>query len=580
MIRRTLGAAFALFVLLALVVVPPAGADPGDLDTVWSADGLQTTSFGSLNDGAQAVAVQADEKVVAVGSTNGAFSPLPDGVDGGGVRTQGGCCGFDWALVRYREDGVLDKTFGPNGNGKVRLDSGAFDFLTDVVVDFAGNLVVAGRLFDAPTVGRYLPSGTLDPTFNPGGPLPGTQQLPFGGEANAVVIDAAGNLVIVGREGNNNRFFVARFEPDGDLDTTFAAPNGVFFYGQPDSNGEGNDLALQPDGKIVAVGSLFDFSVCCSWKWLVLRLTTAGVLDGTFNPGGSSPGTKTMFPTDEFSEATAVAMQGNKPVVVGNVVALFDCCPPVGNFLAPVARLTGNGALDSSFANGGAKFITVGSAEPGLFDVMVQPDRRIVAIGTHDLFTFDFPEEVDMLAVRLSKDGAYDSTFHGDGRVTVDFGAFESAAGGALQLDGNILLAGITDPEGFFFGPPSASGGDGPDGGEPSDIAVARVLGDFKGLDCTITGTPGNDVLTGTAGPDVICGGGGNDILKGFKGNDILRGGTGNDTLVGGLGVDYLGGYAGNDSLNAADGAGGDVVEGSSGADTCSTDPGDVIIDC
>ena len=208
--------------------------------------------------------------------------------------------------------------------------------------------------------------------------------------------------------------------------------------------------------------------------------------------------------------------------------------------------------------------------DPGLLDVLVQPDRKIVLAGRDPFFTSG-PDD-DMFLARLSRDGAYDSTFHADGRVHIDFGGREDGRGATLQLDGNILIVGSHFALGGGF---RAQGSD-----IDSDIAVARVLGDYKGLDCTIAGTPGNDVLTGTAGPDVICGFAGSDTLKGFKGNDILRGGLGNDTIEGGLGVDYLGGYAGNDSLNAADGTGGDVVEGSSGADTCATDTGDVIIDC
>src|SRR5688500_11854532 len=55
---------------------------------------------------------------------------------------------------------------------------------------------------------------------------------------------------------------------------------------------------------------------------------------------------------------------------------------------------------------------------------------------------------------------------------------------------------------------------------------------------CTITGTPGNDVLTGTAGNDVLCGGDGNDTLRGLGGDDELRGDGGNDTLLPGPGDD------------------------------------------
>jgi Ca2+-binding RTX toxin-like protein len=66
---------------------------------------------------------------------------------------------------------------------------------------------------------------------------------------------------------------------------------------------------------------------------------------------------------------------------------------------------------------------------------------------------------------------------------------------------------------------------------------------------CTITGTPGADLLFGTHGRDVICGLGGNDVLDGNDNNDVLKGGPGRDILNGGNGNDALYGGTGNDKL-------------------------------
>ena len=82
---------------------------------------------------------------------------------------------------------------------------------------------------------------------------------------------------------------------------------------------------------------------------------------------------------------------------------------------------------------------------------------------------------------------------------------------------------------------------------------------------CTITGTPGSDVLTGTPLDDVICGGGGNDRIDGGEGHDLLRGGAGSDLLRGGNGNDKLYGGGGNDQLRGA--AGRDRLYGELGAD-------------
>ena len=89
---------------------------------------------------------------------------------------------------------------------------------------------------------------------------------------------------------------------------------------------------------------------------------------------------------------------------------------------------------------------------------------------------------------------------------------------------------------------------------------------------CTITGTPGRDVLIGTAGRDVICGVGGDDVMDGVLGNDTLIGGPGNDTLEGGAGSDIMLGGTGNDVLHAWDGRR-DRVDGGAGRDRAWVDP-------
>jgi len=76
---------------------------------------------------------------------------------------------------------------------------------------------------------------------------------------------------------------------------------------------------------------------------------------------------------------------------------------------------------------------------------------------------------------------------------------------------------------------------------EPVTIEFRRrpvVERAFNGQECTIVGTPKDDVLIGTSGDDVICGRGGNDRIVGRAGNDVLDGGNGTDALDGGSGND------------------------------------------
>ena len=83
---------------------------------------------------------------------------------------------------------------------------------------------------------------------------------------------------------------------------------------------------------------------------------------------------------------------------------------------------------------------------------------------------------------------------------------------------------------------------------------------------CTITGTPGNDILLGTSGNDVICALGGNDVVDALGGRDIVWGGPGADWIDGGGGEDVVYGGLGNDTFWAWDGTP-DKLDGGPGTD-------------
>lgn len=82
---------------------------------------------------------------------------------------------------------------------------------------------------------------------------------------------------------------------------------------------------------------------------------------------------------------------------------------------------------------------------------------------------------------------------------------------------------------------------------------------------CSLSGTPGHDVLVGAAGADVICGLAGNDLILGLDGLDVLIGGAGKDLLLGGPGIDVLRGGSEADLVDGGPGA--DVIAGGAGAD-------------
>ncbi len=100
-----------------------------------------------------------------------------------------------------------------------------------------------------------------------------------------------------------------------------------------------------------------------------------------------------------------------------------------------------------------------------------------------------------------------------------------------------------------------------------------------NGLEPTIIGTSGNDVIVGTNGDDVIIGLGGNDIIDGGNGLDVICGGDGADQLSGGNGKDALFGGSGNDILSGGNAK--DELDGGPGTDSCDGENGkDIEFSC
>ena len=108
---------------------------------------MQTTDFAGGPDDAEAVALQANGKIVAVGEAS--F----------------GLLGSDFALARYNPNGSLDTSF--SGDGKQSTDFGDGDVANGVALQSDGKIVAVGRGAGSDfALARYNPNGTLDPSFS------------------------------------------------------------------------------------------------------------------------------------------------------------------------------------------------------------------------------------------------------------------------------------------------------------------------------------------------------------------------------------------------------------------------------
>src|SRR5439155_568658 len=115
----------------------------------------------------------------------------------------------------------LDATFSGTGKVTTAIGSGQ-DAATAVAVQPAGKLVVAGRAWngsqEAFALARYNPNGSLDTGFNGSGKV--TTAISDYDAATALALQPDGKLVAAGVSTYSNKFdfALARYNPDGSLD--------------------------------------------------------------------------------------------------------------------------------------------------------------------------------------------------------------------------------------------------------------------------------------------------------------------------------------------------------------------------
>jgi uncharacterized delta-60 repeat protein len=312
----------------------------GSLDKSFGGTGIIHTPVGNSNDLATSVAIQADGKIVVAGVAGSSF-----------------------AVVRYEPNGSLDTSFG--GTGKIILTMGSSSIAYGLAIQTDGKIVASGRVDSGFAIVRYNTDGSLDTSFNGSGIV----LTPVGGGANAVAIQADGKIVAAGGNqliavvrynkdgkldtsfngtgivltsggraysvaiqsdgkivvaagngGNypNSDFVVVRYDPNGSLDPSFGG-TGKIIIPMPNSYSHARSVAIQSDGKIVAVG--YSWNNIPNADLVVVRLNQNGTLDTAFNGTGI---VVTPFCCQSYASAVAIQADGKIVVAGGTDDQLYD----------------------------------------------------------------------------------------------------------------------------------------------------------------------------------------------------------------------------------------------------------------
>jgi uncharacterized delta-60 repeat protein len=452
-----------------------------DLDTTTfnTPNGFLTTGFNTLvpellpQDTGVSVVIRSDNRIVM-----GGYSQYTSG--------------SYITLSCYNTDGSLYTTFGTAG--KVLLPAPAgFTGCTvnDVILQPNDYIIVTGDtssvdpLFPPPVyplrpsmfVARFTPLGVLDTMTFGGGlgyviippsafsPTPNPVPITFDQcYSNSVIIQPNGYIVLGGNvrrisPGPNNKSFIAlvRLDTTGALDNPFGTNgNGTVYAGFTALNEDiCNCLSIDSNSKIVSGGFNYPISTPIDQKLSVVRFTTTGILDTTFNNSGITPGWLIIphFFLNSFDSSSGIGINSVGQIIISGYITK----QPSSEKCFGVAAVTSNGILDTSFGTGGQTVLDLSPTydltgiafSNGANALALQSDDKIVITGG-----FRYPPQIlpvitqGFSLARFNTNGTLDLTFGlaGLGYILSDLVSSiidnEIGYSVAIQSDGKVLVGG------------------------------------------------------------------------------------------------------------------------------------------
>jgi len=391
------------------IVVAASANDAGGSKVAllrYTADGHLDASFGS--DGSGVVwPVRTEYGEV------GAAAP-----DGDGRVVVAGWLGDDpgtsrIGVLRVDADGALDGGFGVQGVAHTAV--GSWSRADTVAVQPDGRIVVGGRA----SVGgeefalvRYLPDGSLDPSFGIGGVV--TTDFDGGRDRiRALGLMTDGRIIAAGTSGTDQEgvFALARYLPDGSLDPSFGTLGQVTTAIRPGGD-EIRALTILNDGSILAGGFGIRTTDGFGGKdALLARYRSDGSLEPTFGIDGI---VQLQVDGQDDEVGVMLSLPDGRVVVAGVRKRLQDR----GVFGEPaptrwewfLARIDpSTAAFDPTFGTGGLVTTSFATPEDRLFALARMPDGRFVAGG--DAVPPDY--RIDIALARYLPEGKLDASFGG-----------------------------------------------------------------------------------------------------------------------------------------------------------------------
>ena len=347
----------------------------------------------------------------------------------------------DIELVRLYTDGQLDSSFG--SEGKVVSDFGSnHEYARSVEIQPDDKIVVGGFIYNYSSnydfaLIRYLPNGSLDNTFGTNGKV--QTDVFYDDRLYDIALLPDGKILAVGYTVNisgRSDIAIVKYNSDGTLDNSFGT-GGMVLTPVGTTDDFGYCIALQSNGKFIVSG--FYEVTGNNNDVFVARYNSDGTLDNSFGSNGIS----LLTIGNGHDEVYSVAIQTDGKIVLGGYTRVG-----YNNFNLLLIRITSNGSLDSQFGNSGFIIKSFSNADDFGRFVNIQSDGKIILSGS---CTINYYPYEDFFICRFNQDGSDDLTFGINGTVINLIGNTSSRSySSCIQNDGKIILAGSAHINGFM----------------------------------------------------------------------------------------------------------------------------------
>ncbi|MEW6194356.1 MAG: T9SS type A sorting domain-containing protein [Bacteroidota bacterium] len=466
-------------VVLLFFLTSQIYSQAGSIDWSFGVNGIAKTITGNSEDFSTGVALYSDGKIVVCGTSRKATG------------------NYDAAIIRLNSDGTIDQSFGTDGIVFTDNISGMLNIPYDIKIQNDDKIVIAGVLHSESNteifVNRYNYDGSLDNTFGTNGKVrfalsapiicealdiqadgkivvlaysntnlvtvlvrfnyDGTIDNSFDGDGYALILLEGyatfghamkilndGRIVVAGEVTYNftSNIGVGVLNSDGSYDTSFSGDGQVVFEAIPGETNNANTILIQPDSKIIVLGS-FDYDISPDYQGVtIIRFNADGTFDDSFSGDG--------FVITDLALGLVKLKKGYLQND-GKIIAV-GAASSNGVDLYITVRFNSDGSLDNSFGLDGIWYFNVSGYFESIQTITVQPDNKIITAGA----VINSNNTTDILIARQDESGSVDGTFGGVGFVEMNLVRGSGyPTNVSQQSDGKFLIGGTAFIDGEKF---------------------------------------------------------------------------------------------------------------------------------